>query len=130
MNTLIPIFSPNSLNPAMMLAASIICFSILGCLLLWLGLFRKLKQLQRHQRSELHTLTSLCKHLIGLDQKITTLQKPSNELPTQATLAPSDRAMRYAIQLLQAGTAVDEVATSCGLSFGEVEVLQTLHGRN
>lgn len=104
-----------------------VLIALMGCLAACFIMARKTKTIANHQRKELQTMSSLCKHLIGLEHKISTLA------PAQAPVSEPDatehtaKALSYARTLVTSGSSLDEVVATSGLSYSEAEILECLH---
>lgn len=123
-------------------AVQIILFTVITCsvviaaLAMWLviangrrlqvvkdGFEQRLVQLEKQAKLAIHGAAGLGQRILALEEKLQQLQKQ-----TEAVDA-SDGAVAYtqAMQLFEQGVDTDTVATSCGLSNAEANLMAMIH---
>lgn len=98
------------------------------------SMIRRVHGMQRQQASQFKNMMNACRYLIELNRKVEKLAaaQQSEHKQDKPEFSPNrlfrtDSAYQYAIQLFETGRSIDEVVESTQLSWGEAELIKTLH---
>lgn len=112
--------------------AIIIAVSLLAFMVGVFILLQRIKGLQRLQSNNFKNMINACRYLIEMNKKMEVIEKqasPDEKKFEANRMFRNDSAYQYAIQLFESGRTIDEVVDSCQLSWGEAELIQSLHGK-
>lgn len=119
----------------LLLATLLLAVSALaGLLLLGLRVRRFGRQIEAAE-SQIHSLTenlnALCSGAVGVDQRVSNLERTGRDLSHRQESMESqqnDRPYGEAIQLVQQGASAHHLVEKLGLSHSEAELVVMLHG--
>ena len=93
---------------------------------------RKLKEIQVPLDSLGATLNALCAGAVGVDRRLSSLEKQGRDLghrqDSMESQKQNDRPYGEAIQLVHRGATLDRLVAELGLSHSEAELVVMLHG--